>query len=151
MSSGNLANNSMKFKLANQLIFMFSSLQMVMKKVKRSSIVSNLILMYLPKNRYSFTKKLKNLYIYLSMWIWLWGSNANVQRCNVIFLLVGTVIFQMALVGLINEVISVGFWNGFLKQTTTLQVFRINFWLNINHINYSSKTDIFVWNANENM
>ena len=40
---------------------------------------------------------------------------------------------------------------GCRMRRNSLQVFRINFWLNINHINYSSKMDIFVWNANENM
>ena len=31
----------------------------------------------------------------------------------------------------------------------TIQVFNINFWLKIYHINYSSKVEIFVVNANK--
>ena len=35
------------------------------------------------------------------------------------------------------------------RQMKTIQVFHINFWLNINHINYSTKMEIFVLNVNK--
>ena len=37
----------------------------------------------------------------------------------------------------------------FMQFAGRTQVFHINFWLNIYHINFSSKMDIFVLNANK--